>query len=53
MIRPLGIEFADITRACLNWEEKSTGGKKSNIEDMLVKIYTRLDEYNKGLQELM
>lgn len=35
------------------WKEKSADGKKSNIEDMLMKIYARLDEYNRGLQDLM
>jgi hypothetical protein len=53
LIRLSGVEFADITRACLNWKERGQDGKRGDSEDMLVKIYARLDEYNKGLQELI
>ncbi|KAH8790775.1 hypothetical protein BGZ57DRAFT_27118 [Hyaloscypha finlandica] len=53
LIRLSGVEFADITRACLNWKESTAGGKRGDVDDMLVKIYARLEEYNKGLQELI
>ncbi|KAH6720783.1 hypothetical protein BKA61DRAFT_595567, partial [Leptodontidium sp. MPI-SDFR-AT-0119] len=54
LIRLSGVEFADITRTCLNWKERerSGDGKKMDSDAMLVKIYTRLDEYNKELQDL-
>jgi Prion-inhibition and propagation len=53
LIRLSGVEFADITRACLNWKEAGLNGKRFDSEEMLVKVYARLDEYNKSLQALM
>ncbi len=53
LIRLSGVEFADITRACLNWKGKNSDGKKVDTEAMLTKIYARLDGYNKELQDLM
>jgi hypothetical protein len=53
LIRLSGVEFADITRACLNWKERTAGGNRGDVDDMLVRIYARLEEYNKGLQELI
>ena len=53
LIRLSGVEFADITRACLNWKESTAGGRRGDVDDMLVRIYARLEEYNKGLQELI
>lgn len=52
LIRLSGVEFADITRACLNWKEVSVGGR-GDIDKMSIRIYARLEEYNKGLQELI
>jgi hypothetical protein len=53
LIRLSGVEFADITRTCLNWKEVGQNGKRLDSEEMLVKVYARLDEYNKSLQALM
>jgi hypothetical protein len=53
LIRLSGVEFADITRTCLNWKELGQNGKRFDSEEMLVKVYARLDEYNKSLQALM
>ena len=53
LIRLSGVEFADITRMCLNWKENGKEEKKSDSDDMLIKIYARIDEYNKALQELL
>jgi hypothetical protein len=55
LIRLSGVEFADITRTCLNWTQKGSNGKRLGMDsdEMLLKIYARLEEYNKGLHELM
>jgi len=53
LIRLSGVEFADITRTCLNWKEAGPNGKRFDNEEMLIKVYARLDEYNKSLQSLM
>jgi hypothetical protein len=53
LIRLSGVEFADITRTCLNWRETGPDGKQFNTEEMLMKVYARLDEYNRSLQALI
>lgn len=53
LIRLSGVEFANITRTCLNWKETGPDGKRYDNENMLAKVYARLDEYNRSLQALM
>jgi hypothetical protein len=52
LIRLSGVEFADLTRACLNWKEVGPNGKRYSSEEMLMEVYARLQKYNLDLQGL-
>jgi hypothetical protein len=53
LIRLSGLEFAEITRTCLNWRDSGPNGIKLDSKDMLLNIYGRLEAYHKQLEQLM
>jgi hypothetical protein len=50
VVRLSGTEFAEIARACLNWTETGSDGKRYDCEEMMVKVYSKLNAYNDSMQ---